>query len=219
MILFQMCEQKTIFVLGDTLPTNYDAAIALFSVCRTPESEKMKHCISSYVNALIDTWTKAFGEAHVTDRKNITEKVKRVIANYKTHVYNEKNWTKPKKKGTPFVKKSIRRLNQEWRQMSITVTKSRKPISIPINDLLNCGKNMDSLTGIEKDFYIDQTGPRVGRVSESIDVDYANEKQAELSATTAAVERHKIEEQYALEELVSDENDNMNSSDAQLDEV
>ena len=75
---------------------------------------------------------------------------------------------------------------------------------------------MNSLTGIEKDFYIDQTGARVGRISESIDVDYVKEKKAELVATTAAVEIHKIEEQYALKE-VGDENDNTNSSDAQLD--
>ena len=55
-ISFQMREQKMIFVLGDVLPTNYDAATAIFSVCQTPESDKMKYCISSYVSALIDIW-------------------------------------------------------------------------------------------------------------------------------------------------------------------
>ena len=59
----------------------------------------MKNCISCYVNALIDTWTKAFRDAHVKDRRTITEKVKQVINHYKTHVYNDKNRTKPKKKG------------------------------------------------------------------------------------------------------------------------
>ena len=43
----------------------------------------------------------------------------------------------------------------------MTVTKNHKPISTPINGLLNWGKDMDSLTGIEKDFFIDQTGARV----------------------------------------------------------
>lgn len=89
-----------VFVLGDVLPMNYDAAIALFSVCQMLESDKTKYCISSYVSALIDTWIKAFGKAHVQDQKTITEKIKRVITQYKTHVYNEKNQTKPKKKGT-----------------------------------------------------------------------------------------------------------------------
>ena len=74
MVYFQMYKQKILFLLGDQLPMNYDAAISIFSVCRTPESEKMKHCITSYVNALIDIWTKAFGEGHVKDRENITKK-------------------------------------------------------------------------------------------------------------------------------------------------
>ena len=83
--------------------------------CSRPFSVSVEHLsLKRYSTAsalmsmlLIDTWTKAFREAHVKDRKNITENVKRVVAHYKTHVYNEKNWTKPKKKGTPFVKKSI----------------------------------------------------------------------------------------------------------------
>ena len=69
--------------------------------------------------------------------------------------------------------------------------------------------------GTEKDFYINHTKLRIGRISESIDVDYVN-KKAQLTATTAAVEIHKMKEQYALEE-VGDKNDNMNSCDVQLD--
>ena len=198
---------NAVFILGDTLLTNYDVAIAIFSVCKTPESEKMKNCISSYVNTLIDTWTKAFGDAHVKDRRTITDKVKQVINHYKTHVYNEKNRTKPKKKETVFVKKSIRILIQEWRQMSMKVTKNRKPMSVPINDLLNCGKDIYSLTGIEKDFYI----------SESIDVDYATEKAAELNAVTLAAERDNIEEQHALGQAGDEYDEIMNSTDTQLD--
>ena len=69
---------------------------------------------------------------------------------------------KTNKKGTVFVKNSIRILNQEWRQMSMKVTKNCKPMSVPINDLLDCGKDMDSLTGIKKDFYIDQIAHELG---------------------------------------------------------
>ena len=87
---------NAVFVLGDTLLTNYDVAIAIFSVCKTPGSEKMKNCISSYVNALIDTWTKAFRDAQVKDRRTITDKVKQVINYYKTYVYNKKNRKKNK---------------------------------------------------------------------------------------------------------------------------
>ena len=208
---------NAVFILGDTLLTSYDVAIAIFRVRKTPESEKMKNCISSCVNALIDTWTKTFGDAHVKDRRTITDKVKQFINHYKTHVYNEKNGTKPKKKGTVFMKKSIRILNQEWRQMSMKVTKNRKPMSVPINDLLNCGKDMDSLTGIEKDFYIDQIGPQIGRISESIDVDYATEKAAELTGITLAAERDNIEEQNALGQVGDEYTEIMNTTDTQLD--
>ena len=50
--------EKTIFVLGDKLPTNYDVAIAIFSVAQKLKSDKMKHCIRAYVTALINLWTK-----------------------------------------------------------------------------------------------------------------------------------------------------------------
>ena len=49
----------------------------------------------------------------------------------------------------------------------------------------------------------------------SIDVDYIDER-SQLAATAAAVETHKKEEQYVLEEL-SDEDNITNSRDAQLD--
>ena len=32
------------FMLGDKLPTTYDVAIDIFSVCTKPGSEKMKKC-------------------------------------------------------------------------------------------------------------------------------------------------------------------------------
>ena len=72
---------NAVFILGDTLLTNYDVAIAIFSVCKTPESVKMKNCISSYVNTLIDTWTKAFGDAHVKDRRTIMFTMRKTVQN------------------------------------------------------------------------------------------------------------------------------------------
>ena len=57
--------------------------------------------------------------------------------------------------------KNIQILNQKRRQMSMTVTKNRTPISTPINDFL-WKKSMHSLMGTEKDFYINQTGLPIG---------------------------------------------------------
>ena len=93
-----MSKQKIIFVLGDMLPTNYDAAIALFSVCQKRESEKMKDCIRSYADALIVTWTKAFGEAHVKKKENIIVKVKQGFHHYNNYIFIEKSRTVPKRK-------------------------------------------------------------------------------------------------------------------------
>ena len=98
----------------------------------------------------------------------------------------------------------------------MSVTETHKPISVSINiSLLNCGKNMNSLTGIKKDFFIDQTRARVGSTSNSIDVDYVNERKAKLTVATAAAEKDTIEEQYAFRE-VGDKSLNMNCMDAEL---
>ena len=71
------------------------------------------------------------------------------------------NWRKKERYLWTNKTKNIQILNQKWRQMSMTVTKNRTPISTPINDFL-WKKSMHSLMGIEKDFYINQTGLPIG---------------------------------------------------------
>ena len=58
-------EEKLVFILGDRLPTYYDAGIAIFNVCHDINSQKMTNCINAYVNALMTLWTKAFGDKHL----------------------------------------------------------------------------------------------------------------------------------------------------------
>ena len=58
-------DENIIFVLGDKLATYYEAGIAIFSVCVKAKSPKMKAYIRAYVNALINIWTKAFGNEHI----------------------------------------------------------------------------------------------------------------------------------------------------------
>lgn len=86
-------------------------AIAIYSVCHSYQSEKMQTCISSYTDALISLWQKAFGEKHIMTRSHVLSKVKEVVK----HVYIEHFRTKPKKKGAPVLKKGMRQLNREWR--------------------------------------------------------------------------------------------------------
>ena len=147
--------KNILFILADKLPTYYDAAIAIYSVTQSIKSDKMQHCITSYATALISIWTKAFGEEHVINRTNVINKIKEVVAHYNTHVYIEKGRTKPKKKNAPFVKKSVRQLNKEWRQKSLTIMKDRKTTHLRINALFDIGNDINSLTGIEKVFYLD----------------------------------------------------------------
>ena len=211
-------EQKILFILGDKLPTYYDAAIAIYSVTQNIKSDKMLHCISSYATALISIWTKAFGDDHVIYRTNVINKIKEVVTHYNTHVYIEKSRTKPKKKNAPFVKKSGRQLNREWRQKSLTVMKDRKTTQIHINALFDIGNDMKSLTGIEEQFYLDQNGPRQGRISESIDLKYEEEKAAQKAEASAILEREAAEEQFAIGgEDIADENSSLNESNGQLD--
>merc|ERR1712228_824118 len=100
------------------------------------------------------------------------------LNHYNNHVYIEHTRTKPKKKGSPLIKRSIRLLNKEWRQKFMTITVSNKKVKIPIDSLFDIGMDMESLDGDEKAFYIDQQGPRIGLISECIDIEYLEELEA-----------------------------------------
>ena len=60
---------------------------------------------------------------------------------------------------------------------------------------------MDKLTGDELSFYMDQKGPRIGRISESIDVEYEEEILAEHERTIAIAERNQLEHDHAWGEF------------------
>ena len=86
------------FMLGDKLPTVYDVAIDIFGLCSKPGSEKMKKCINIYTTALIDQWTKAFGEGFTLAPSNVNKKITDVAMNYYNSVYAEQFRIKSKKK-------------------------------------------------------------------------------------------------------------------------
>ena len=64
------------FILGDVLPTYYDAAISIFSVASKPGTAKMKAVIRSYAFALIDMWEKSFTSKHVLGRNAVIDRLK-----------------------------------------------------------------------------------------------------------------------------------------------
>ena len=63
--------EKVVFVLGEKLPTYYDAAISIYMVATKPKSKKMVSTINSYTKALIDIWKRSFGDLHVTSRGSV----------------------------------------------------------------------------------------------------------------------------------------------------
>ena len=185
-------------MLGDSLPTIYDVAINIFSICCKPGSKKMEDCIYAYSQALILQWTKAFGEGYVLAISNVKQNLLIVVSDYYNRVYEKQFRTKSKKKGCPFIKKSLRQLNKEWRKSTIQKGRHKKNI-LYIDKLFDIGINMDSLTGDEATFYADQLGSRRGRISEDVDLKYVSEKQTELELAQAAVKKNMMEESYIME--------------------
>ena len=75
-------------------------------------------------------------------------------------MYIERFKKKLKNKGIPFVKKSLRQLNIEWRQSITIKVNKHKNVTIIVDSLFDIGKNMGSLTGDEAYFYTDQLTSR-----------------------------------------------------------
>ena len=203
------------FILGDKLPKYYDVAVALFSYCPGSKSEKRQKSITAYTYALIELWQKAFGKGHTITHISVIKKIKAVLNHYNNHVYIEHTRTKPKKKGSPLIKRSIRLLNKEWRQKFMTITVSNKKVKIPIDSLFDIGMDMESLDGDEKAFYIDQQGPRIGLISECIDIEYLEELEADYIIKKELNAREEEELKHAGEDTAMDIS--LNESCGQLD--
>ena len=68
------------FVLGDTLPTYYDATISFFPVAVKPNSLKIKETINSYANSLIEIWEMSFTSNHVRRHKAVVERLEKFVS-------------------------------------------------------------------------------------------------------------------------------------------
>ena len=173
------------FSLGDKLPTVYDAAITIFSICITPTSSIMTHVISQYAVALKNVWEKAFGSDHVLCHRQIKSKLTKVVKDYHNKVYLKHHRKSAKKKingeikPSAEVRESIRSLNKKWRLMNKN------------NNLFDIGKDTKKLTGRESAFYIDQLTKREGRLSEEIWCMRRNSKTNEKNRPSSNRSRKK----------------------------
>ena len=75
-----------------------------------------------------------------------------------------------------------------------------KPLGILVGSLLNIEKNLDLITGREKDFYEDQKGMRHCRLIKEIDYEFEQERQVQI-------EQQSEEEQLRFQEesLINEE--------------
>ena len=71
--------EKLVFVLGDKLPTYYNAAISIFQVASKPRSKKMINSVHIYACSLIDIWQRSFGNDHVMTRNAVTYKINKFL--------------------------------------------------------------------------------------------------------------------------------------------
>ena len=71
--------EKVVFVLGDKLPSYYDAAMSIYMVATKLKSKKMVSTINSYTKALIDIWKRTFGDLHVTSTSSVTNKLQKLV--------------------------------------------------------------------------------------------------------------------------------------------
>ena len=115
--------EKVVFVLGEKLPTGYDAAISIYMVATKPKSKKMVSTINSYTKALIDIWKRSFGDLHVTSRSSVNNKLQKLVEHYYSQVYVKVHRKSEKhKKNVKSVGKSSRQLNKSWRTMLLPWT-------------------------------------------------------------------------------------------------
>ena len=121
--------EKVVFVLGEKLPTDYDAAISIYMVATKPKSKKMVSTINSYTKALIDIWKRSFGDLHVTSRSSVNNKLQKLVEHYYSQVYVKVHRKSEKhKKNVKSVGKSSRQLNKSWRNMLLRGTSKYHPV-------------------------------------------------------------------------------------------
>ena len=167
------------FILGDVLPTYYEAAISIFSVAVKPSSSKMRKAINGYANSLIDMWERSFTSKHVLRRKSVVKRIEKLVSLYYNKVYNVANRSAKKHSyDASSPPTSIRAINKEWKKTSIEFNVNRRKIALPITSLFDIIKDKEKLTGAEKVFYHDQDTARKCTLSEEIDNEWLQEQVA-----------------------------------------
>ena len=93
---------------------------------------------------------------------------------------------------------SLRSMNKTWRRMHISVGAKRE--MVPIDNLLDIGRNTVKLTGRELAFYNDQQGKRECRLSEEVDDEWVIQQAEQQELQEQEAQHQIVEEMYEDEE-------------------
>ena len=98
------------FVLGDKLPTSYDAVVSIFSICSKPTSQLMIDVINRYEAALRTMWERSFEPKHVMTRLTVQRKIMKIVKDYYNQVYSKAHRKSKKKKNAGEAKEEPKEL-------------------------------------------------------------------------------------------------------------
>ena len=121
----------------------------------------------------------------------------KTLLQYYNNVYNPAHRKTEKHKGEGVKQQSIRSLNKKWKSMKMPV-KAGQPI--PVDSLLDIGRDMQQLTGNEKIFYEDQLSNRECRLSQEVDLEFEEDREQILNEMLMIEEENMRNESYALGE-------------------
>ena len=197
------------FVLGNTLPTYYNAVISIFSFAMKPNSLKMKGTISSYANSLIKIWEKSFTSNHVLRHKAVVQRLEKFVSLYYNKVYNVANRTSSKHESDTAHSKSIQSINKQWKETSIEFRINDRKTLFPITSLFDIVKDETLLEGAKKVFFNDQKHAHVCRLSKEIDEVWVAEQLVILEHQSQ--EQHITDHVFPPEEKI-DIADNTNDT-------
>ena len=153
---------------------------------KTTESVKTKAVIHAAALELEKLWGEAFDACYAKSLTGIKKHIKRILVKYASFMKHRNN------KG-----KSKREKNKLWRLQNSVLFNcfSRNMHEKKLEEL----ENFD----VEKNFYIDQTGPRLMYLDEEIDKEYENKRTAWLNQQKKEAEKYESEMKY----IFDDEND------------
>ena len=192
--------------VGDMLLTIYDVAMVVFHYSKKPSSTRRKQIVQDYAVAVRNLWVKSFTENHVVHVTTVKRRIEYIMKDYEYKVRTSHSHHKSS---------TLRARNRNWMNMDVPQPKTKKAqwcVGCKNSSLFDIGKNIETsvddkgnviqgLTGVEKVFYEDQKGERKGKLSQEIDLEFAEEQMSIQAAMIAEEAEREDEISFINEDL------------------